>query len=307
MGDAWLIIAVFVFAFILWVSTGGPSRPISFAGPYITPITTPEDTQEGYGSLEFDIPNSEGGSGERVWGTKSVVDRFENRLNRNNAPASSAAAGSVSISSGSGGPSGTQPSREYVTLRASGGSPVNVTGWRLVSEKTGVSATIPQAAGAPARGAALSSVTLAPGDEVIITTGASPVGSSFRENKCTAYLDRGNFVPALSASSCPSPSEELGDFYQGSASSYDACRSVVSRLPRCQAVAAPREASASCKAFIDSRLSYEGCVNSHFNDGDFRGDTWRIYLNRTSDLWRSDNETIKLLDTAGRVVDTYSY
>ena len=31
--DAWFFVGVFVFIFLIWIATGGPLHPISFAGP----------------------------------------------------------------------------------------------------------------------------------------------------------------------------------------------------------------------------------------------------------------------------------
>ncbi|HEY4489039.1 MAG TPA: hypothetical protein VJA87_00995 [Candidatus Paceibacterota bacterium] len=303
MSDAWLVIGIFVFAFLLWVSTGGPTRPISFAGPFITPITDVDDTQEGYGE-DINV-----GSGERrsgIWSVRSIFGRFENSVGEEeNVGPVSPQAGSIRIVSRAGGPSGTSPDKEYIAVRAENAS-IDITGFTVASSRSGVNAIIPQAAVTP--GGALTNVVLGDGDEAVITTGSSPLGSSFRENKCIGYLGITSFIPPLANRSCPSPTEELGYGYTGSASSYDECRAIVSNFPRCETQrSAPDEASGECKAFIESRLNYEGCVNTHFNDEDYQGDTWRVYLNRGNELWRSDNETIRLLDREGRTVDIYSY
>lgn len=303
MSDAWFVIGIFLFAFILWVSTGGPTRPISFAGPYITPITDVDDTQSGYG----DDINVNTGSRSGLWSVRSVFGRFENSLGDNEDPGVvSPAAGNVRIVSGAGGPGGTTAEREYVVLRAEADS-VDITGYRLLSSRSGANVAIPSGTTAPRSGVA-SNIVLADGEEAVITTGNSPVGGSFRENKCSGYLGVTSFTPPLANRSCPSPTDELGRGYAGDATSYQECRTIVSRIPRCEAnPSAPREASSECKRFINTRLNYQGCVDAHFNDEDFRGDTWRVYLNQSRELWRSDNETIRLLDREGRTVDIYSY
>jgi hypothetical protein len=43
------------------VYSGGPNNPISFAGPYITPVTAPGTTQVGYGGSANQFFRSEGG------------------------------------------------------------------------------------------------------------------------------------------------------------------------------------------------------------------------------------------------------
>jgi hypothetical protein len=46
------------FLFILWVYTGGSSKPISYSGLYITPITGLGQTQVGYGPKLFEHSSS---------------------------------------------------------------------------------------------------------------------------------------------------------------------------------------------------------------------------------------------------------
>jgi hypothetical protein len=302
MADAWFVIGIFIFAFVLWVSTGGPTRPISFAGPYITPITDVDDTQSGYGD-DIDVRND---SRSGLWSVRSIFGRFENSVGESeDIGVVSPAADKVRIVSGAGGPSGTTAAREYIVLSAE--ADIDITGYRLLSSKSGASAAIPTGTTAP-RSGVLTNIALLKGEEAVITTGNSPVGSSFRENKCVGYLGITSFVPPLANRSCPSPTDELGRGYSGSASSYEECRTIVSRIPRCEANPdVPREASSECEHFIEARLNYQGCVDAHFNDADFRGDTWRVYLSQSRELWRSDNETIRLLDREGRTVDIYSY
>lgn len=240
MGDAWLVIGIFVFAFILWVSTGGPSRPISFAGPYITPITDVGDVQEGYGD---GINVGSGDRGSSLFSVRSIFGRFENSLGEEeNVGPVSPHAGSVRIVSRAGGPGKTDPDEEYVSIRASK-TTVDVTGFRLVSSRTGESVVIPQSPLIPQ--GVVTNVVLQNGDEALITTGTSPFGTSYRENRCTQYAD--------------------------------------------------------------SFREYEECAEKESSKANYFGDTWMIYLGRSSELWRSDDETIRLLDREGRTVDIYSY
>lgn len=46
--DAFLVIMCLVMIYIAWIVTGGPSRPISKTGPYITPITRSGEESQGY-------------------------------------------------------------------------------------------------------------------------------------------------------------------------------------------------------------------------------------------------------------------
>lgn len=295
MGDAWLIIGIFAFAFVLWASTGGPDRPISFAGPYITPITDVGDIQEGYGEDSWGIRS--------LWSSRSSGSRDTEE----DAGTPSPAQGDVSIVSGAGGPSSSDPATEYIAIRASSApGDIDITGWRLVSLKTGAEARIAQGTVTPGS-SVTSNIILHPSDEAIITTGSSPAGSSFRENMCTGYFaSTRTYVPRLE-NSCPSPTQELGDFFEGTATNYDSCREYVSEFSRCETATVTGSMPSACRRFIEDRLNYAGCVRVHQSDPGFMGDRWRIYLGSSKQLWRSDNETIRLLDREGRTVDQYSY
>ena len=54
-------------------------------------------------------------------------------------------------------------------------------------------------------------------------------------------------------------------------------------------------------------LNYNGWVAAHQNDTDFKGDTWRAYLGRTTPLWRTKNEIVRLFDINRKTVDAFSY
>src|SRR3989344_7595348 len=93
-------------------------------------------------------------------------------------------------------------SGQYIELRAQGGftSPISISGWSLESALTGVRAYVPQASTLFRQGRInpVVNVTLLSGGNATVLTGISPVGVSFRENKCTGYLGTLQpFVPAL--------------------------------------------------------------------------------------------------------------
>jgi len=192
-----------------------------------------------------------------------------------------------------------------------GGSPVDITGWRLVSEKTGTGATIGQGV-VVAKKTDDVDIILKSGDEAIVVTGRSPVSDSFLETSCTGYLqgDNDKFTPSLSSGRCPAPLDDLSDYYGGTtASAYDKCEKYVNGISYCHV---PENedysgASNSCVNFIRDYFTYDGCVNNHRTDANFQGTTWRVYLKQTRELWRSSNDTIDLLDRNGNRVAQYSY
>ena len=163
MSDAWLVIAIFVFAFVLWVSTGGPTRPISFSGPFITPITDVGDVQEGYGgSNEWYVDDSNAS----FWSTRTIFGRFEGVLDDDSdIGASPETTGRVSIVGGDSNLTTSDARRERIVLRARSGT-ATITGWQLVSRRTNARAVIPLSDAGRA-------IVLESGDEAVITTGAS--------------------------------------------------------------------------------------------------------------------------------------
>ena len=63
----------------------------------------------------------------------------------------------------------------------------------------------------------------------------------------------------------------------------------------------------ACKNFLVTHLSYNGCVLAHSSDVDFKGRTWRVFLNRNFSMWRTEYDVVKLLDAEGKTIDLFSY
>lgn len=305
-GDGIFFLGVLAFFFILWFATGGPSKPISFAGPYITPITDVDVVQEGYG----DTPAADFGSGS-IW--SDFMGGSFGGTNLGGVSNPSPYRGQVRVS-GTGGVGSEDPDLEYVTLRASGNASIDITGWRLQSGASGRSARIPEGASLPRSGRVNETgrIVLNPGDEAIVVTGEAPTGVSFKENKCTGYfMSRQDFYPSL-GNQCPSAYEEFEAHYTGNELRDDKCYDLVRSTPSCR-TPSDRGVSNACVALIDDYLTYNGCVEHHRNDADFAGDTWRIYLEyensrgRSDELWKPSRDAVKLLDSEGRTVDLYTY
>lgn len=296
--DFFLFVGILAFIFILWLYTGGPSRPISFAGPYLSPNTSTGDTDTYWPSF---------GADTSAWGNWGGSDGWGGTGNVNEIPEEERSEYGASVSLSGGNVSATDIDEEYLTLRANSDEPVAISGWTLRSDRTGASVRIPSGVQV-ARSGSTGTIFLERGMTARIVTGSSPLGYSFAETKCTGYLNsRDEFSPQLD-NRCPAPESELGRFYSGNANRYDQCAEYVRSLQTCED---PRSSSrsipGSCQEFVDARLSYQGCVAAHRADEDFLGNTWRIYLGQRQQLWRSDNDTIYLLDSAGKVVDVYAY
>jgi hypothetical protein len=313
--DGLFFFGVLAFFFILWLSTGGPTKPISFAGPYISPITDVDSVQYGYGDAEA-YPGY-GSSGGGIWSNIMDIENTLSSLQRDSSEIrafgeASPARGQVTVSAS--GVSATDPEQEYVTLYASGSQSVDITGWRLVSGSSGRGARIPEGAALPSRGRVNDTgrIILNPGEEAIVITGESPNGVSFKENMCTGYLEQSQtFYPALQTQ-CPAPYEEFDRFFTGNELRDQKCYDRVRSTSSCMT---PDDdgMSGACLRLIDEYLSYNGCVEKHRNDSRFAGRTWRIYLeyeDRDGDpaeLWKPNRDAVKLIDADGKTVDLHTY
>ncbi len=202
-----------------------------------------------------------------------------------------------------------QKSRLRFRLSSTASAPVNLAGWTIESAASGNASTIPEGTEVPLSGTiqAVQDITLKPGDTAIIVSGSSPIGASFRENKCIGYFSTyQKFSPALPLT-CPTPSTELLANYPDYLRDV-ACINYVNKLSRCSAqLTPPTTVSGACQTFLTTYLNYNGCVQEHRTDADFEGNTWRIYLGRSSSMWRPQHEEVKLLDASGKTVDAFTY
>lgn len=189
-------------------------------------------------------------------------------------------------------------------------APVNISGWKLVSEATGNTAVLPKGNEIPTAGIVnpVQDIVLSQGVRATVISGRSPIGVSFRENKCIGYLSTfQQFSPPL-PQNCPMPSDELVSFYGPYYIRDAACIDYVNTLSRCQTVTSPPSTvSKACQNFVVKYLNYNGCVSAHVDDTNFLGDTWRIYLGRFGAMWRARYEVVKLWDSTGKTVDAFSY
>lgn len=293
---------ILAFIFILWVMTGGPDKPISFTGPYLTPITGPGQRSEAY-TLGKGSSTSDKSSGANL----SDLEAQIGDLSSFGEP--SEYRGLVTFSRNPSGPRSTNEKEEYVSVSVSlrADDPITITGWRLESSATGVFAVIPGGVSVPRSGAVnpVSSVALSPGETAVITSGRSPIGASFKENLCTGYLTEfQSFVPELELS-CPSGQQEFRAHYPDQDDTD--CLSYLWRVPRCSVVRdAPSELSNQCEDFLET-LNYNSCVDRYKGESDFGGDTWRIFIGSNRELWRAEHETIRLIDASGKTVDVLAY
>jgi hypothetical protein len=208
------------------------------------------------------------------------------------------------------------PNKEYLSFSTNlkKDETIKMTGWYLKSEVTGYYAVIGQASLLPFPFTrAESNVVLQQGDRVYLTKGFSPIGISFRTNKCTGYFEENRtFSPSLSLQ-CPRPKDEKLPVFSTDYDRNDECLNLIDRISRCTTKDSefirdlPDTVTQSCKTYITTQINYNTCVARHFSDTDFPGNEYRLYLNKFGPLWRTYHDTINLRDENGLVVDSISY
>ena len=347
--DAWVFIGVFFFIFLIWIVIGNPFRAPSVQTPKIPDISISTSTTgvlspaKSYlqlprspyvvGGGSVCLPGSTScpstplgggygsGSGDLTSGVPGVL--LNPTSDYHNA---------ISIQNYVWNASSSDPKSEYVkvSLAQSASTPVDITGWTLGSGATGKSGRIPRGTKVPASGIvnAAEDIILQPGESALIISGESPVGASFRENKCIGYFGSfQDFYPSL-PHNCPSASSELSSSYGKPYIHDPACIDYTNSLSRCEAAVVPKSTklTINCQDFLETHLNYNSCLKLHQSDSDFNGTTWRVYLGRKSlqearrtsafsntlsqdagPLWRSKYEVVELLDNSGNTVATFNY
>lgn len=133
--DALFVIMCIVFIFIAWVATGGPTRPIATAGPYITPVTRQGEESQGYRTIVPANPIDISSYPKQIPGKPSTIssgpDPFQRDTSTNGAD--------VYLEHSSLGPAAPNPNQEYITLVNRGTTDVDVRNWRIKSSATGES------------------------------------------------------------------------------------------------------------------------------------------------------------------------
>lgn len=320
--DAWFFIGIFAFMFLVWFAIGGPTRPVAITLPALPKLTASSTsglgggtyfslprTPYGIGNSYISLIGSSNGGGSLSGGTGISLPPI---IGGGTLGPSSPYQGIVSMSHYVSGAGSQDPGNEHVqiTVAQNARTPVDISGWTLESGATGAASVIPKGTEVPLSGVinATQDIVLTPGQRALIISGQSPIGASFRENKCIGYFsDFQRFSPSL-PQNCPAPSSELVSFYGPNYIRDAACIEYVNGLPRCQVeLSPPVTVSGACQSFLVKYLNYNGCVAAHEHDADFMGATWRVYLGRTNSMWRTRYEVVKLLDAQGKIVDAFSY
>lgn len=209
-----------------------------------------------------------------------------------------------------------EPNREYMKLSTNLDDKeiLTITGWYLKSEITGKYVIIGGASLLPFPFKKTESpIKIQDGDSVYLTKGFSPIGISFRTNKCTGYFEENReFTPNLPMQ-CPTARNEKLPTFSNIEDRNQECLDILYSIPRCStrgsaftrnfADTVPQ----SCKTYIETQINYESCVAKHFGDTDFPGNEYRVYFNKFGPLWQKNNDTINLYDENGLIIDTIKY
>lgn len=211
---------------------------------------------------------------------------------------------------------GDNPDQEYIYLSTNldKTETLKITGWYLRSEITSYYAVIGKTALLPFPfNKTESDIILQQGDRVYLTKGFSPIGISFRTNKCAGFFEEDRtFTPGLRLE-CPAAIDEKLPTFSSVYDRNDECLNIIEGLSRCTSINGqfvrdlPDTVPNSCKTYMTTQINYNVCVALHFGDTDFPGQEYRVYLNKFGPLWRQRQDKINLHDQNGLVVDTISY
>ncbi|HBM45887.1 TPA: hypothetical protein DDZ75_02845 [Patescibacteria group bacterium] len=266
---------------LLWVFSGGPSRIEESKKPFLKP-PSPLNTGAVYGILpETNTP---------VFDFKKDI-RVGGGIDYSN----------VSLSS----PINQETGQRIIEIRATSNSKksLNITGWSV----KGIMDKKPRVIG---RGSQIfyqgkvnpeQEIILYPGEKAIILAGDSPVGASFKVNKCTGYLGQFQvFVPSF-LQNCP----HVGlDATVGITDGI--CSQFIRSIPRCNAFIHdyPMNITSECKELVEANLTHNSCVANHIKDSDFYKGEWRVYLGGSDSFGSKDGDIVTIYDRDGNKIDS---
>ncbi|MDB5195165.1 MAG: hypothetical protein JWO84_349 [Parcubacteria group bacterium] len=170
--DGLFVIMCIVFIFAAWVATGGPSRPISQAGLFITPVTRPGEESQGYRTIIPANPIDTSSYPKQIAGGGTTISSGKDFYMRTVPQAGSPYADRVYLERSTVGVISGNPNQEYVTIDNSGTTTVTLSGWRLASKATGDAVTI-------------ANTVLGAGQNITIVSGRAEAGQLLSTGVCT--------------------------------------------------------------------------------------------------------------------------
>ena len=203
----------------------------------------------------------------------------------------------------------TEPDREYFVLLVSNAlsAPLTITGWKVLDRQSGVLYTLPRGVKVFGSDDVSLPISVYSGDRIFVSSGYSPVNTSFQVNKCSGYRSQfEDFTPTIKTA-CSDPLQDFSDY--GDVPFSDAvCYSTVSSLSPCSAVhTIPSGVTTQCRIFLQDVLTEKGCVSRHRNDPDFFTGEWRLFLKSDREIWKNRDNVLYLLDENDFLVATLVY
>jgi hypothetical protein len=185
------------------------------------------------------------------------------------------------------------------------GEVINITGWRLRSNKGEI--IIPQAVNIyePSGFAPQEDIVLSTNSNVNIYSNQSPISRNLRINKCIGYLENTvDFNPPL-PQNCPSISRSGIAYLSGQ------CQSYIFSLGGCKlpevsfynSLPGTDEGNA-CRQFL-STINHSTCFQKHRFDSDFLSNEWWVWANQN--ILDPQHDRLRFFDKQGLLADEYVY
>ena len=218
--------------------------------------------------------------------------------------------GKIKISNVSYRGSGNKSQYEKLSITNQGpDAQIEVTGWRVVINRSNFSFVIPTGANIldPRSTLGYDRIALRRGGSVEIYVGKrSPVGVNFQENLCTGYMS--NLFESYDSiggyGSCPLPDKSEYERFSVTCRTY--VRGISScRIPQLEYYKFINESE--CRDFIIKNYNYQACVARSKDKMEFYSGKWKVYLGRGEEIMDDLNDTIFLYDSQGLLVDKYKY
>jgi hypothetical protein len=192
-----------------------------------------------------------------------------------------------------------------------GGDSVDITGWRVKSNKGEI--FLPQAVAVyePNGLNNEGNIILSGKGNITIYRGKSPIGRNFQLNKCTGYLQKTyNFNPSL-PSNCPRVDRSQITSFSGQ------CQNYIMSLGSCSLPDLKiynsfpgTDQGNQCRAFL-SGITFNSCFQKHQGDSDFfspnGSNEWRLWMDFNDNIFDSQHDRILLFDNNGLLVSQYIY
>ncbi len=145
------------------------------------------------------------------------------------------------------------------------------------------------------------------GHSIFVNSGRSPVGHSFRVNKCSGFLTQFHrFYPQIKVD-CPESRDITVDYGQVPFGD-DVCFREITKLKKCETpVEIPSNISYQCRNLLENQISEKGCTDLYKDDDDFYTKEWRSFLGIENEIWPEKNGVIILFDGENKLVSTMIY